>query len=1186
MIIKKLEITGFKSFREKTVFHFSPDVSAVVGPNGCGKSNVVDAIRWAMGEQRIKSLRGRRMEDVIFNGSENTPAVGMAEVSLLLEANGRPFAGAFGSFPEVMITRRIFRNEESEYLINQIPCRLMDIREFFMDSGVGVRTYSIIEQESISRLVEAKPEDIREFIEEAAGIAKYKSRREAATRKLEATDQNMSRLKDILAEVRARLDQLGKQVKRVEEFRRFREKVKEGEIELACQSFSGISGKMSLLSRRKEEIVDGLFALKSDLAAREASLEEGRRELLEMGEALSRLQEGVFQKRNEIRVREQRIEFSTGKIRDLGERRGKGALSLGALEKSRDEMTGEVRQARGLLSELAETIGKKKKAVEEIQEEIDVLRDREEKTAAELERAKTRHFEKTAEQGRLKNALQNLARTLEDLERRRARETRELEELETRFTDVRAHSGRCAADLEEAAGALLSLRERMAAAERDLREQRKTLDRLNEDVSTLKGNLAENKSRYGSLHEFWEKYEWCSEATRSVMAAKKKGNLPTEGIYGVLADHLEVSREYEPVLEAVLGDRLQHILVKGHEEGIRAIGYLKESVAGRGNFIPLDLRDQGKPRDNGHPPDEGVNLRAFVRTEEPFGRLLDALLGDVVVIPDLAAAVRLWKRNGFSGTFVTPDGDVVSPDGILTGGRGGNGKGGRLENKREIAELSKAVETLQVLLDETLKKRKSLQEAIGRSDEDLSRMRAAMGGLELAVQGKKKDIERLDGEGKWLEKRLNVLRFNKESLDTEKSSAERKVSEFRERLASLEAEATGLGEDLEILRGAWKEVREDLARYEDELTEEKVRLSSLEERRRGVLAHGDRQEKAIAETTLQMEGIKGDMAKWADEMSGLQTSLLEDGHELKEMLEAFEKLEEERSARKEAHDGMESGLRSREGEIRDLRKKIEEVSGDLNRLEGQIGETNYQADTLKRGLYEKHQVRLESCMAGFLALNEEEVKKLEETVSKYRRKLEMFGEINLLAEQEHGDLKERNDFLSAQMEDLNDSMETLKKTISKMNALSRKKFMETFSEVSRAFQEVFPRIFPGGRGELRLTDESNLLETGVDLDVQITGKKRQNLSLLSGGEKALCALSLIFSILVHRTSPFLVLDEVDAPLDDANVILFRKLIREIAGTSQVILVTHNKRTMETSDSLIGITMEKSGISSTVSVNLQ
>jgi len=1186
MIIKKLEITGFKSFREKTVFHFSPGVSAVVGPNGCGKSNVVDAIRWAMGEQRVRSLRGKRMEDVIFNGSESAPAVGMAEVSLLLEANGRTFSGTFGAFPEITVTRRIYRNEESEYLINQVPCRLMDIREFFMDSGVGVRTYSIVEQESISRLVEAKPEDIREFIEEAAGIVKYKSRREAATRKLEATAQNMDRLKDILAEVKNRLDQVVKQVKRVEEYRRLREKVKAGDMALACQAFSRILERKNLLLRRKEDVTDGLCALKSGLGAREAALEEGRRELLEMEEDLFRLQESVFRLTNEIRTREQRIEFSTGKIRDLEERKGKGEHSLADLENRRDETVEEVRQGRELLSRLEGTIAEKKAELLETQESIADLCRRDEAAQAEQEQAKTRHFEKMAEVGRLKNGLQNLARALEDLESRRARETREFEELERRLSEVWEQSCLWTADLEQGQGTLDALRKEMEAAGENLGGQKRALEKLGEELSAFKGELAEKKSRHDSLQELWQTYEWCGEGTRSVMAARRKGRLPAEGILGVLADHLEVSRDYEPALEAVLGERLQHILVKDHEEGVRAIDYLKETVSGRGNFVPLELGNGRKHRDNGQPPRGSVRLRAFVQAKEPFDRLLDVLLDDVLLVPDLSTAVGQWNRNGFTGTLVTPDGDIVDRDGILSGGTRGNGKDGHLKNKREMAELAEAVAALQALVEKKLRDRVALQEAIGASEKVLSRTRAEMGRLELAVQGKKKDIERLDGERKWLEKRFNVLRFNKESLDSEKSSAEKKVLDYRERLSGLETEARALEEDLKTLREAWKEIRGDLALCEEELTEGKVLLSSLEERRRGTASHVDRQEKIARETSRQIEAIKKDMVTWAKEVSGLTRSIEEDERALKETLGSLEKREEERSALKAAHDEKEAALRSREGDIRELRKKIDETSGELNRLEVQIGQANYEADILEKGLYEKHQVSLEPSMSGFQGLSEEEEKKLEESVLRYRRRVENFGEINLLAEQEHGELKERHDFLSTQLEDLNASMETLKKTISKMNALSRQKFMETFTDVSRAFENVFPRIFPGGKGELRLTDPSNLLETGVDMDVQITGKKRQNLSLLSGGEKALCAISLIFSILVHRSSPFLILDEVDAPLDDANVNLFKKLVREIADTSQVILVTHNKKTMETSDNLIGVTMEKSGISSTVSVSLQ
>jgi chromosome segregation protein len=1185
MIIKKLEITGFKSFRDKTVFHFTPGVSAVVGPNGCGKSNVVDAIRWVMGEQRVRSLRGKRMEDVIFNGSEGASAVGMAEVSLLLEANGRPFSGAFSHTSEVMVTRKIFRNEESEYLINQVPCRLMDIREFFMDSGIGARTYSIIEQESISRLVEAKPEDIREFIEEAAGIAKYKSRRDAAARKLEATGQNMARLRDIVAEVRTRLEQLAKQVKRVEEYRRLKEKMKEGEVSLVLQSFHEIRERADLLSRQRTETDDRLLALRNDLASRESLLEESRGRLLEMEEEASRIQEAVFRKKSGISTLEQRIEYVSGKIRDLGERLEKGALSLRMLGERKEQTAEEVLREKDLLSGLGEEIESARAAVQELQDGLAALRDREEETAEQLEEAKARNFERTAERGRLGNTLQGLMRAMEDLDRRKERETRELEELEHRAGELRDRRDRCASDLSESAKALTALREEIGLDETDLREGRKELERLNEELSRLKGELGEKRSRLESLREFRESYEWCDEGTRSVMTAKREGNLPGEGIYGVLADHVKVSKEYEPALEAVLGERLQHVLVRSHEEGVRAVDYLKQSLSGRGHFIPLGARGAGAAGRMEGFPEGAVRLRDHVLVEEPFSGMLDALIGDAVVLPDLSSAIRLWDRNGFSGTFVTPGGEVIDPRGILAGGRGTNGAGNHLKNRREIDELAGAVGETEDRLDGAKRNRDAVQDGLRRTEEALAGKRSAAGDLELVCQGKKKDIERMEGEAKWLEKRLSVLRFNRETLDSEKRSAEEKALDLRRKIVSLDGEAASLDEALKELKEAWREVREELARHESELTEERVLLSSLEEKKKGAEAHLERQEKAIAEAARQMEERKRELETWAEEKTGLESAVLRDRDDLREAYREFGKLEEQQSARKEERDREEEAVRLREGEIRDLRKRIDEISGELNRLDVRIGETNIQGEALRNGIFEKHRVRLEECLPGFRPLGEEELNKLEEALSRYRRKMETFGEINLLAEQEYGELKERHDFLAGQLDDLDASVETLKKTIAKMNALSKKNFMETFTAVSEAFREVFPRIFPGGKGELRLTDEGNLLESGVDMDIQIPGKKRQNLSLLSGGEKALCSISLIFSILVHRSSPFLVLDEVDAPLDDSNVSLFKRLIREIAGTSQVILITHNKKTMEISDSLIGITMEKSGISSTVSVSL-
>ncbi len=1184
MKLKKLEILGFKSFRDKTPIDLSRDINAIVGPNGCGKSNIVDAIRWVMGEQRITMLRGKKMEDVIFNGSDDAPAVGMAEVSITLESNGHQVPEKYASYREITVSRRVFREGESEYSINKVPCRLLDVKEFFMDVGVGARTYSIVEQERIANLVEAKPEERRQFIEEAAGIMKYKTRRESASRKMEATKQNIVRLTDILREVRAQLNSTSRQAKKAELYRSLKKDIKEYQLTLSLQTYLELTSKIKGFEKLRIPLDEKVLAAQTEVKALESTIEEIRARLAESEDAIGALQNRYYGIKNEINIGEQRIKFAQETILQLKDKTKRDLKEIETLNERKSATKKEIALLSEQMTESDRLIEAIKEAINRDRETAEVLRTAEQELREELEQEKSRHIDAITEHARLANLLMSLTKALEDLQRKAQRENEELDEnrrklngLENDLATVRSALSADVERIESLSAQEISTKEGFGTA-------RDTLRTIETEINTLREQAGAKRSRLFSLRELQERHEWCGEGTRHVLEAARSGAL-REDIRGLVADHIEVPKQYETAIEAALGDKLQYVIVESRKTGMGVIDYLKKNASGRGSFVPLDRG--GKPETVRLGCPDGANrLCDLVHiTDETFRSVIYLLLEGILLVPDLNAAIRLSdERAGSEHTYVTPEGDMLLPGGVLAGGNG-KGAGASLSAKREIAELEGQLEGLGHALEGKEEKRNSLSTAIARLEEETARFRSERHELDLRINGHRKDAERLEGEIRWIGQRINVLVFNRENIASEETATAEKTAAVKNDIASRKSEAEEGERRISALQEQWKDARRELEESEQALTEKKISLTSAEEKRKSGTETIARLEGTISEICARIDAMveetKASEAKTSEALESIHC----EEQTLKGLYAGHTEAEEELTARRAEHDQENTLHREKEQELRNARKVVEDLSRQLGELDLEIRETVIQAETLKEGAREKLDVALDTALAGFESLDEQEARELRGKLEVHKKRLDEFGEVNLLALSEHEELRERHDFLAGQIKDLNSSLDTLQKTITRINQISRKRFSETFEAVNNHFKDVFPRLFPGGKGFLRLTDESDMLETGVEIDIQIPGKKRQNLSLLSGGEKALAAVALIFAILMHRPSPFLILDEADAPLDDANVSLFRKLVKDISSNSQIIFITHNKNTMEAADNLIGVTMQKSGISTTVSVSM-
>jgi chromosome segregation protein len=1181
MNLKRLEISGFKSFRDRVVLDFSTGVTGIVGPNGCGKSNIVDAIRWVMGEQRVKALRGKKMDDVVFNGSQDSAPVSMAEITMTLIANGNSFPGAYSELSEISISRRVVLDGDSEYYINKAPCRLLDIKEFFMGTGVGARTYSLVEQGHVTNLVEAKPEDRRLYIEDAAGVSKYKSRKEAAVRKMEATRQNMVRLNDIIKEVRTQLNAISRQAKRAEQYKNIKQEMKEAELAVALQSYVEFGDKESALHAERAQLQNQDVLIRTNLETKESSLDEMKMKLLENEELTAKIQQELYEIKNSISIKEKSIEFAHQQIADMSERKLKDLAEIQMLRTKKADLIAEVENLRAVSAEAESKIAALKTEHEEVQQKVRELVNADKELNSQLEEKKILFIDVVTEKAKLHNMISSLGKNIEDLKKREERETRELDEDKKMMADLVTKLALVNEELKNDQAEIIKLEEKSEAASSELEQSKSDLQLNEEDVAKIKEDTNVKSSRLVSLKEFQEAYKWCNEGVKTIIENKEH----SDKFYGVVADHINVPREYEAAVEAVLGEKLQYVVVKSQEDGIRAIDYLKNYQLGRGSFVSVDLRNHNAKTYSEEHLSEAQPLLEKVTVHEDYKQIVDCLLSDVLLIPTIENGIALWKKNGFRGTFVTPEGDIISPHGVLTGGSGAAVEKSLLATKREIGELGVEVTALAAELEVKTGQKNNLVSAIARWEEEISQTKTEIHSLEIAVNGRKKDRERFEDDINRLKQRVTVLEFNRQTLNAEKSEAEEKLQKFNADVLQKDEEEKEINGIISVFNRKREQSRKEIDEQERYLTGKKIEKASLEEKKEADLRTISRLKDSISAMENENKAKEEEIISCEKQIVELTQNIENEQTSLKDLYSSFT-MQETLLAEKKAEQNREDAqLKIKENEIREIKRKLDELRQQINEMEIQCREVALNSENMRKAIAEKHDVDLAGMTAGFEKINEEKLAELIALLEKNKQLIDTFGEVNLLALNEYEELDKRYNFLSTQITDLNSSLNVLQRTITRINKISRARFAETFEAVNACFKEVFAQIFPGGRGELLLTDENDLLETGVDIDIQVPGKRKQNVNLLSGGEKSLVAVALIFAILKYRPSPFLVLDEVDAALDDANTNLFNRLIKDVSHQSQVVMITHNKSTMEVADTLFGVTMQKQGISSLVSVNL-
>ncbi|HEY4016295.1 MAG TPA: chromosome segregation protein SMC [Polyangiaceae bacterium] len=1182
MKIKKLELCGFKSFVDRTVLHFDNDVFGIVGPNGCGKSNIVDAIRWCMGEQSARHLRGRSMDDVIFSGSESRAAHDFAEVTLTLE-NDRPdeVPLEFKEYAEIAVTRRLHKNGDSDYLINKTSVRLRDVTDLFLGTGAGTKAYSIIEQGKVGLIVSAKPEERRLLIEEAAGITKFKSRKKQAERKMELTQQNLLRVGDLVSEIDRNLVSLKRQAAKAERYVAYRNELEDLQLHEASHKYLELAGWIRLEGGEVERLGEESEQARAEYEAREAELEVERLKLHDAEQALEAATNANFTAENAVRSEEAAIERAKDRIASLEERE----VQAGDEKRSMADQGAVLSAERVAAEEQIAAVEEQEAAkAERIGEEDAKLADF--AGAHSVCDARVQERRQAISTGRAQTA--SAEAKLAGFERRRSEMAARLNKVGVERGSLEAVRLECSARAEVLvqsvedlrAGRVMSAAEKTRLEER-LRELKELIIGHERSYEEAKGELTKKRSRYGALEEMHARLDGVGVGTKALVASRDAC------VVGLVADRVEAPPAFTHALAGLLGARLQDVVVNDVDRGIALLEQLGATKKGRAAIVPLGSSFVAGVDPVGQGPvPEGVLGRlvdVLVFSPESEG-LVRSLVGDAVVVRDLATA-RQVRAGGVRSALVTVAGEVLHADGRIAGGQGDQMAAGMLDSKREARELARDVERLDQVVSSRLETLQRSRAEIAQVTAGLDRARQESHARELALVTAEKDLQKAEDRLQSAVARLEAIGREEAEIGQALAEAQGERDEVAQVLSEARERVEIAEEELREATEALTDARDRLDGQRQVVTACKVELAATREKLAGARGTAARLAKSAAELADRVQRLDDELVANAQSLAA--TAGQRDEHEelLRTALDAASSTQDELGRARLEFESLRAGLHEREGALKELRARFDALRKDLQKHEMNLRERQIALEHLLGGIADKFRgLSLARVVGDYhmrLAPDEVSRSRIEELV----RLIDRMGSVNLDAMREHEESQRRWDFYTTQKVDLEKALADLTRAIQQMNRESRRLFEETFAAVNARFKELFPRMFRGGRAELRMTNPEDLLETGIDIVAQPPGKKLANIELMSGGEKALTAVSLIFAIFQIRPSPFCILDEVDAPLDEANVVRYNECVRSMTDRSQFILITHHKRTMQLADVLYGVTMGEPGVSKIVSVKM-
>ena len=1183
MYLKRLELQGFKSFADKTVLEFMPGITTVIGPNGSGKSNISDSIRWVLGEQSMKSLRGSKSEDIIFAGTQNRKSLGFAEASIVIDnTDGKlPI-----EYSEVTVTRRIYRNGESGYYINKTPCRLKDVLELFMDTGIGKDGYSIIGQGKIDEILTNKSEDRRAIFEEAAGIVKYRVRKAESEKKLEQTKLNLLRINDILAEIEANIEPLKKQSEKAKKFLDLREELKGIEIGLFLFNIDNYKQKLVEITKDmdifvaqqqdEETKMQEMQNLKEELKTKIDEITEKIEETQNLGFETSKKQEQI---NSDINLANERIsnnkenyerylkeiEEVKNRVKELEEEKTQRLEKKLNLSSNREKFAKELEEKEKELEEISKKLSSEEKQIEEQKKKVESNVDSKYEKATQINTQEVNYENLEKREKVVKNEISD---TISELDKKRL----EKDEISKTFYEIEAKRNEASRKLE----AINEKREASIAKSKEYQDK----------INTLSTELRIKDSKLKFLSDMEKEKEGYIRSVKSLLLDCDKDASLKKGMHGVLANILTVPKEYETAIETVLGQTLQNIVTDTEEDAKKLIEHLRKNNLGRASFLPI-ASVKGKRVDKliKNNLSGVIGIAAdLVKVDKKYEEIILNLLGRTVIVDNMETAIILARQNKYSFRIVTLKGDVINPSGAITGGSTTVKTNNIIGRTSQIQELEKDIKKLNKKIEELEQQKEEYEKSQEDVIEEVMGLEHIMQDTEIVYATEKQKVVSIEENITKLENKLANLRKELSQIGEDKKNNKEEAEKLQQEIEVLEKE----NEELQKEITAFSDKNKDTQKYIDDLnfdiTNLKISVSSFDESNSSIDEIVARIEQDIQNNKTSIENKKQLREKIVEDNKNLEEEILKLNEQIEQMKqevstsgEKVEELKKERISKNEE-------LTKTEEEITNKFKIIEDLKAQITKQEVKKSKIEYELEQIINKMWEDYEITPNNVAEEYK--KPDNVAETTKRVKHLRDEIRNLGSINVDSIEEYKQTKERYDFMCEQRLDLEDSSSKLKKVIQDMTKIMKEQFEKQFKVINKNFGEVFSELFGGGKAELKLTDEENILECGIDIEAQPPGKKLQNMTLLSGGEKAFTAIALLFAILKINPAPFCVLDEIEAALDDVNVYRFAEYLKKFTQTTQFLVITHRKGTMEAADTVYGITMEENGISKLLSMKLK
>lgn len=1180
MYLKRLELQGFKSFADKTILELRPGITTVIGPNGSGKSNISDAIRWVLGEQSMKSLRGTKSLDIIFAGTQNRKSLGFAEASLVFDNSD----GALPiEFTEVTVTRKIYRSGETGYYINKTPCRLKDVLELFMDTGIGKDGYSIIGQGKIDEILSNKSEDRRHIFEEAAGIVKYRSRKEEAEKKLEHTKLNLLRINDIISEIEGNLGPLQTQSEKAKKYLNLREELKNIEVGLFVYNIEKYKENL-------QQIVQDIDVMQSQCNDEEGKLErvkilkeELKSSIDEITEQIENMSNLGFESQKEIEQLNSEINVAKTRITNNNENNVRFTDEIQEQNEKIQELKQELEQKEAKKDNLKQNKEKFEKELNEKQEELAKITEKLSAKELEIEGYKQTVEQNTDKKYELQSEINAQEINFQNHEKRQNQIKQEIQTTISELDNTRMNKEEISKGFYESENKKNKAQKSLEEVAKQKQEANQKIKSFESNINILSSDMRIKESRLKFLIETEKEKEGYIKSVKSLLKDCENIKDLGKGMHGVLANIIEVPDELETAIEMCLGASLQNIVTDTEEDAKKLVEHLRKNNLGRASFLPI-ASVKGKKLEKLKGNESGVIGIAsdLVKFNKKYEQIILNLLGRTVIVDNMNTAIKVAKQNGYTFRIVTKDGDLINPSGAITGGSVAKKTVNILGRGKEIERLEKEIKNIKSKIQKLEEEKEEYEQSIEGILELSANLEKELQEIDITYATEKQKMISIDENIQKLQNRLNKLKEEQKNLETLKQES----IEQKEKIQEETQKITNQNEELSKLISEFAELNKDDQKYIDDLnfdiTNLKISVSSFDESESSIQEIQERINQELNNAKASIENKNNQIEQIKVENENLEKSIQETLNKIEEIKQKvsnssaeIEKMKQERTQKSEK-------LSKQEDEITSKFKIIEDLKSQLVKLDVKKTKVEEDINTIINKMWEEYELTPNN-VEGYA--KPENVALTQKRVNNIRTEIRDLGSVNVDSIEEYKNLKDRYDFMSEQRLDLENTMSKLRKVITDMTQIMKEQFREKFKIINKNFGEVFAELFGGGKASLNLEDEENILECGIEITVQPPGKKLQNMMLLSGGEKAFTAIALLFAILKINPAPFCVLDEIEAALDDVNVFRYADYLKKFTEHTQFLVITHRKGTMEAADTVYGVTMEESGISKLLSMKL-